>query len=119
MMTELATLLHFYQKHSPPYYPQAKKQVESINHVLKTMLQCMVGKHKSNCHLHLFSALWAYRTSTKNARSFKPFQFVYRLESIFPIECEIPSLKLAIKILPNTSAKEAHLLQLSHLNEHH
>lgn len=39
MMIELATLLHFAQEHSSPYYPQANRQVESINHVLKTMLQ--------------------------------------------------------------------------------
>ena len=51
MMTELATLLHFDQENSSPYYPQANGQVESTNHVLKTMLQRMVGKYKSNWHL--------------------------------------------------------------------
>jgi transposase InsO family protein len=60
MMTELATLLHFDQEHSSPYYPQENRQVESINKVLKIMLQWMVGKHKSNWHLMLFLTLWAY-----------------------------------------------------------
>ena len=106
MMTELATLLHFNQENSSPYYPQANGQVESINHVLKTMLQRMVGKYKSNRHLHLFSALWAYHTSSKIATGFTPFQLIFGLEAVLPIECEIPSLKLAIELLPNAFVEE-------------
>jgi transposase InsO family protein len=48
MMTKLATLLHFDQEHSSPYYPQDNGQVESISHILKTMLERMVGKYKLN-----------------------------------------------------------------------
>lgn len=66
----------------------------------------MVGKHKSNWHLHLFSALWAYRTYTKNATGFTPFQLVYGLEEVMPIEYEIPSLKLVVEILPGTFIEE-------------
>lgn len=95
-MTELVTLLHFVQEHSFPYYPQENGHVESINHVLKTMVQCMVGKYKSNWHLQLFSALWAYHTSSKIATSVTPFQLIYGLEEVLPIECEIPSLKLVV-----------------------
>ena len=39
------------------------------------------------------------------------------MESIFPIECEIPSLKLAVELLPETSSLEECLLHLEHLNE--
>ena len=117
MMTELATLLHFKQEHSSPYYPRANGQVESINRVLKTMLQHMVGKYKSNWHIQLFSALWAYRTSSKITTSFTPFQIIYGLEAVLPIECEIPSLKLVVELLPDTSTKEERLLYLSHLEE--
>ena len=60
MMAELTSMLHLDHEHSSPYYPQANGQVESINRVLKTMLQWMVGAHKSNWHVQLFSALWAY-----------------------------------------------------------
>lgn len=77
----------------------------------------MVGTHKSNWHLELFSTLWAYRTSVKISIGFTPFQLVYGLEELLPIECEIPSLQLAIDLLPNTSAKEERFLYLAKLDE--
>ena len=45
MMVELTSMLHLDHEHSSPYYPQANGQVESINRVLKTMLQWIVGAH--------------------------------------------------------------------------
>jgi hypothetical protein len=42
---------------------------------------------------------------------------VYGLEVVLPIECEIPSLKLVVEILPNTSTEEEHLLYLTQLDE--
>ena len=65
----------------------------------------------------LYSALWAYRTYVKTATGFSPFQLVYRLEAVFPIECQIPSLKLAVQLLPDTSPLEARLVHLEQLNE--
>ena len=67
----------------------------------------------------MYSALWAYRTSVRNATRFTHFQLVYGLEAILPIQCEIPSLKLAIDLLPDTSKEEVRLLNLIHLYEMH
>jgi hypothetical protein len=44
---------------------------------------------------------------------------VYGLEVMLSIECEIPSLKLVIELLPNTSAEEERLLHLTQLDETH
>ena len=76
-----------------------------------------MDKNKYNWHIMLFLALWDYRTSVKTANSFTPFQLVYGLEAIFPIECEIPSLKLAIQLLPETFALEERLVELEKLDE--
>jgi hypothetical protein len=65
----------------------------------------------------LFSVLWAYRTSVKSATGFTPFQLVYGIEVVLLIECEIPSLKLAIELLPNTSSSEERLLYLMQLDK--
>jgi hypothetical protein len=67
----------------------------------------------------LFSALWAYRTFVKSATGFTPFQLVYGLGAIFPIECEISSLKLAVELLPNTFFEEENMLYLMKLDKTH
>jgi hypothetical protein len=79
----------------------------------------MVGIHKSNWHMMLFSTLWAYRTSVKSNTGFTPFQLVYSIKAILLIECEIPSLKLAVELLPNTSFEEEHILYLIQLYKTH
>lgn len=38
--------------------------------------------------------------------------------NILTIECEIPSLKLVVSLLPDTSAEEERLLYLTQLNKH-
>ena len=63
----------------------------------------MVNKKKTNWNMMLFSSLWAYRTSAKTTTDFTPFQLVYGEEVVFPIECDIPSLKLDIELLQNNS----------------
>jgi hypothetical protein len=117
MMSELTEKLGLRHDNSTPYYPQVNVQVEVINKVLITTLRRMIGIHKTSWHTMLFSALWAYRASVKSATEFTPFRLVYGVEAILPIECEIPSLKLAIELLPNTSAEEERLLYLMRLYE--
>eukprot|EP00253_Pinus_taeda_P013806 PITA_13806 len=102
---------------STPYYPQIDGQVEAVNKVLVTMLQRTVGMHMSNWHLILFSALLAYCTSVKDTTSFTPFQLVYGLKVTLPIECEIPSLKIVVELLPDTTLVEERLLYLERLDE--
>eukprot|EP00253_Pinus_taeda_P032724 PITA_32724 len=51
------------------------------------------------------------------ANGFTPFQLVYGLEAVLPIECEIPSLQMAIELLPATSEEEKRLLYLAQLDE--
>ena len=60
----------------------------------------------------LYPTLWAYRTVVKTATDFSPYHLVHGVESIFPVECEIPSLKLAIELLPDTSPLEERLVHL-------
>ena len=67
--------------------------------------------------LILYLSLWAYQTSVRNITKFTPFQLVYGLEAILPIQCEISSLKLAIDLVPDTSEEETYLLNLVHIDE--
>jgi hypothetical protein len=92
-------------------------QVEVVNKSLKIILQRTINLAKSNWHLMLYLELWDYQTSIKTATSFSPFQLIYGLEAVFPIECQIPSLKLPVQLLLDTSTLEEWLLYLEQLNE--
>ena len=59
----------------------------------------------------------AYLTIVKTATGFSPYQLVHGVESIFLIECEIPSLKLAVELLPDTSPLKERLVHLEQLDE--
>ena len=58
-----------------------------------------------------------YLTIVKTAINFCPYQLLHGVESIFLIECEIPSLKLAIELLRETFELEERLVNLDHLDE--
>ena len=60
----------------------------------------------------LFPSLWAYRTSTKTATGFTPSYLVHGVESVLPTGFQIPSLRLMVELLPDTSPLEEQLLQL-------
>lgn len=70
------------------------------------MLQWMLNNHKTNWNLILFHALWAYRTFVKTATEFTPFHLAFVEEAVLLIECEIPSLYVAIELLPETKPLE-------------
>ena len=111
MMEELALKLGYKQEHSSSYYPQANGQVEAVNKSLKSILQRTITQSKTNWHIML------YPTLCGPATGFSPYQLVHGVDSVLPVEYEIPSLKLAIDLLPDTSALEEHLVHLEQLDE--
>ena len=67
----------------------------------------------------LYPTLWVYRTAVKTATGFYPYQLVHGVESVLLVECEIPSLKLDVELLQDTSPLEEHLAHLEQLDEQH
>ena len=65
----------------------------------------------------LYPALWAYRTVVKTTMGFSPYQLIHGVELVLPVECDIPSLKLAVELLPDTSPLEERLVHLDQLDE--
>ena len=105
-------MLRFRQEHSSSYHPEANGQAEAVNKNLKIVLKRTIDAGRSNWYIMLYAALWAYQTNVKTTTGFSPFQLVHGVEAVTPIECEIPSLKIAIHVLPNTTELEEHLLHL-------
>jgi hypothetical protein len=64
----------------------------------------------------LYLTLWAYRTSIRIAAGLSPYQFVHGVEAFLSVECEIPSLKIAIELLLDTNQLEEHLVYLEQLD---
>ena len=112
MMTKLTNIIGFRQEHSSLFYPQENSQVEAVNKTLKTILKCIINSAHSNWHIMLYPALWAYQTNVKTATGFSPFQLIHGVEFVTLIECEIPSLKIAIHVLLDMTEFEEHLLHL-------
>ena len=90
-----------------------------MNKSLKSILQRTIAQSKTNWHIMLYPSLWAYRTAVNTATNFSPYQLVHGVEFFLLVECEIPSLKLAIDLLPNNSPLEECLVHLKQLDEHH
>ena len=76
----------------------------------------------------LYIALWAYQTVVKTSTGFSPYHLVHGVESILPVQCKIPSLKLVVELLLDTSALEERLVHLEQrrdalvtleINKHH
>ena len=65
----------------------------------------------------LYPALWVYQTNVKTSTGFSPFQLIHGVEFVALIECEIPSLRIVIHVLPDMNELEEHLLHLEHLDE--
>ena len=53
----------------------------------------------------------------KTSTAFYPFHLFHGVEAVTPVECEIPSLKIVIHVLPDTTELEECLLHLEHLDE--
>ena len=88
-----------------------------MNKSPKSILQRTIAQSKTNWHIMSYPALWAYRTTVKTTTGFSPYQLIHGEESVLSIECKIPSLKLAIELLLDTSALEEHLVHLEQLHE--
>ena len=80
---------------SAPYHPQANGQAESTNKVLCIALTKVVEGSRSDWELKINSVLWAYRTSYKTAINCTPYELVFGLNAILPIDFLIPTLRVA------------------------
>lgn len=96
LLIEVCRELKIKHKHSTPYYPQSNGAVEKANGIIAGIIRKMVGGKPKDWDKFLDGALWAYRTTYKNATGFTPFHLVYGQEALHPIELEIPTLQ-AIK----------------------
>ncbi|MCO5568859.1 hypothetical protein L7F22_022561 [Adiantum nelumboides] len=90
LLTEVYEELKISHRHRTPYYPQSNGLVEKANGIIRKMVKSK-PKHWDN---FLDGAIWAYRTTYRDATQFTPFHLVYGQEALQPIELNIPTIKL-------------------------
>ena len=104
-------------RRSAPYHPQANGQAESTNKILCTALTKVVENSRTDWEQKLHSVLWAYRTAYKTSIGTTPFNLVYRLDAILPIEFLIPTLRVAKQLEWTGHEFSARLEDLEKLDE--
>ena len=82
-------------KRSAPYHPQTNGLAESTNKTLCTALTKVVSKSRSDWAEKLHSVLWAYRIAYKTATGVTPFELVFGLNAITPLDYLVPTLRVA------------------------
>ena len=104
-------------KKSAPYHPQVNGQAESTNKILCTVLKKVVSESKTDWELKLPSVLWAYRVAYKTTIGTTPFNMVFGLDAILPMEFLIPTLRVAKNLEWNGHELTERLDELEKLDE--
>ncbi|MCO5601183.1 hypothetical protein L7F22_055302 [Adiantum nelumboides] len=94
LLTEVCEELKISHRHSTPYYPQSNGLVEKANEIIAGIIRKMVESKPKRWDNFLDGAIWAYRTTYRDATQFTPFHLVYGQEALQPIELNIPTIKL-------------------------
>ena len=79
--------------HSTPYYPQGNGLAEASNKSLVRIIKKMMSENKRIWDSQLIYALWADRVSTKKSIGTSPFQLVYGIDVVTPLQLALPVMK--------------------------
>ncbi|XP_058784384.1 uncharacterized protein LOC131659178 [Vicia villosa] len=77
-----------------PYYAQANGQVDAANKVIISLIKKHVRKKPKTWHQSLSQALWACRTSPKEAIGTTPFRLTYGHDAVLPVEIYVQSVRI-------------------------
>ena len=93
MITTLCAQFKIQHHNSSPYRPKMNGAVEAANKNIKKIIQKMIVTYK-DWHEMLPFSLHGYRTTARTLTGATPYSLVYGMEVVFPIEVQIPSLRI-------------------------
>ena len=96
LVTALCEKFNFAQRKSSMYNAPANGLAEAFNKTLCNLLSKVVTKSKRDWHERLGETLWACKTTYKMPTQSTPFDLVYGVEAVLPLELQIPSFRIAI-----------------------
>ncbi|XP_070056516.1 uncharacterized protein [Nicotiana tomentosiformis] len=97
LMNKIFDLFGFKQRNSSMYNAAANGLAEAFNKTLCNLLKKVISKSKRDWNDRMEEALWAYRMTHRTPTQATPYSLVYEVEAIFPLERQIPSLRLVIQ----------------------
>lgn len=102
---ELTRIFFIKHRKTTPYNPKANGLTERANGIMVNILNKIISIHKTDWDVKLQSALWAYRTAEKITTRRTPFYLVYKMDSVMPVEFEVPTYRTSIteRLSPESS----------------
>ncbi|KAL0295544.1 UNVERIFIED_CONTAM: hypothetical protein Scaly_3099900 [Sesamum calycinum] len=77
------------------------KQADALAKLVSTLSMTdkekVVAKLKRDWHERIGEALWAYKTTIRTPTQATPYALIYGVETVLPLEQQIPSLRIAIQ----------------------
>ena len=80
---------------SAPYHPQENGQTESTNKTLCTIITKLITTIRNDWEMLLQPVLWVYRVAYKSSIGTTPFNLVYGMNAMLPMDFLIPTLRVA------------------------
>lgn len=77
-----------------PYYAQANGQVEVANKIIMSLKKKHICKKPRSWHTTLNQAIWACRTSPKNATNVTPFQLTFGHNAVLLVKICLHSVRI-------------------------
>ncbi|KAI5317114.1 hypothetical protein L3X38_036821 [Prunus dulcis] len=78
------------------YNAPANSLAEAFNKTLCNLLKKVVGRTKKDWRERINEALWAYRMTYRTPTQATPYSLVYGVETVLPLESQLPSLRMAV-----------------------
>lgn len=103
--------------HSTPYYPQGNSHAESSNKSLVRIIKKLLSENKKNWDSKLVYALWADRVNSKKSIGTSPFQLVYGIEVVIPVQLALLVMKFFQEEVEESNPTQRRMLQMIELNQ--
>lgn len=98
--------------HSTPYYPQGNGLDKSSNKNMVRIIKKMMSENKRIWDTQLIYVLWEDMVSSKKSIRSSPFQLVYDIDVVIPLQLALPVMKFTQDEIEEPNPIQRRMLQL-------